>query len=159
MGQARQIMDSLTRALEAGDRSAIRDLYAQDAVAETPDAGRLVGPDAIADYLITLSIGFPDLTFELDWKLEAGDTAVDAGWVIGTNTGPLIMPDGELPPTGKAIRARSCDIITVRDGLAVEHRMYYDQLDFMTQVGLIDQQTITLPDADARARSGVGPDG
>lgn len=159
MGQAREIMDSVTRAVLAGDRAAVRGLYADDAVAESPDAGRLVGRDAIADYLVDFTRAFPDLRFEQAGALEAGDTAIDEGYMIGTNTGPLITPDGELPATGRSIRLRECDILTARDGVAVEHRFYYDQLEFMTQLGLDDQQTIVLPGQETRARSGVDAKG
>lgn len=152
MGQAREILDRLTSAVQAGDRSAVRALYAEDAVAESPE-GRLVGCDAIADYLIGFSRAFPDLRFELIATLEVGDTAIDEGYAIGTNTGPLSTPDGELPATGRSIRVRECDVLTVRGGVGVEHRFYYDQLDFLTQLGLGDQQTIVLPEQQVRTQT------
>lgn len=153
MGQAREIMDRLTSAVLAGDRAALREVYAADAVAESPDAGRLIGRDAIADYLLGFSQAFPDLRFEMIAELEAGDIAVDEGWIIGTNTGPLVTPDGEVPATGKSMRMRSCDILTARDGVAIEHHFYFDQLDFLTQLGL-GEQTIVLPEVE-RARTGA----
>lgn len=157
MGQAREIMDRVTSAVLAGDRAAVRRLYADDAVAETPDAGRLVGGDAIADYLVGFSRAFPDLSFEMAAELEAGETAVDEGYMIGTHTAPLITPDGELPATGRAIRMRACDVLTARDGVAIEHRFYFDQLAFMTQLGLGEDQTIVLPGQEARTRQEVSP--
>jgi ketosteroid isomerase-like protein len=159
MGRAREIMDGVTGAVLAGDRSAVRELYADDAVAESPDVGRLVGRDAIADYLVGFSRAFPDLAFAIAAELEAGDTAVDEGYMIGTNTGALTTPDGELPATGRSIRVRSCDVLTVRGGLAVEHRFYYDQLEFLTQLGLGDQQGIVLPEQEARAQTRVVSNG
>lgn len=159
MGQAREIMDRVTSAVLAGDRAAIRQLYADDAVAETPDAGRLVGSDAIADYLVGFCQTFPDLSFEMTAELEAGETAVDEGVIIGTHTGSLITPDGEVPATGRSIRLRSCDVLTARDGVAIEHRFYFDQLEFMTQLGLGQEQTIVLPERQARTRTGVGAQG
>lgn len=159
MGEAREIMDRLTAAVLAGDRSAVLRVYAEDAVAESPDAGRLVGRDAIADYLLGFSQAFPDLRFEMAAELDAGETAVDEGYMIGTHTGPLVTPDGEVPATGRAIRLRECDVLTARDGLAIEHRFYFDQLEFMTQLGLSQEQTIVLPEQQARTQSSVAAKG
>jgi ketosteroid isomerase-like protein len=34
---------------------------------------------------------------------------------------------------------RGCDALTVRDGRIRSHRAYYDQLAFMTQLGLVPE--------------------
>ena len=60
MGQARETMDRVTAAVMSGDRDALGQLYAADAVAETPDGPRLQGGAAIADYLLTFKRAFPD---------------------------------------------------------------------------------------------------
>ena len=153
MGEARTTMDRLTAAVTAGDRAALRALYADDAVGDTPDAGRLTGGDAVVDWMMAFSTAFPDTSFEVLQQLEAGDTAIDEAYLSGTHTGPMQMPDGELPPTGRRIRIRECDIAQVRDGRIVSHRFYFDQMEFLTQLGLVDQ-TIVLPDArQERART------
>ena len=92
-------------------------LYASDAVAETPDEGTLHGADAIAGWLVKFGEAFPDAKYEQVNGFEIGDTAVDEGFFTGTNTGSLPMPGGEsIPPTGRAIRIRACDLATVNDG-------------------------------------------
>lgn len=160
MGQARKVMDSITEAVVAGDAEALAAIYAPDAVADTPDEGRLQGRDAIVGYLRTFNEAFSDISFEMIATTEAGDTAVDEGWFSGTHTGPMPGPEGEIAPTGKRIRLRECDVVTVRDGAAVAHRFYFDQLDFLGQLGALQPSTIVLPDArtgskrtDAAARS------
>ncbi len=137
MGEARDVMDRVTAAMESNDMEAARTLYAADAVAETPDEGTLHGADAIADWLIKFAEAFPDARYEQVNGLEIGDTAVDEGFLTGTNTGPLPTPGGEsLPATGKAIRLRACDLATVKDGAITSHRFYFDQMEFLTQLGL-----------------------
>ena len=64
MGQARETMDRVTAAVMSGDRDALGQLYAADAVAETPEGPRLQGGAAIADYLLTFKRAFPDASFE-----------------------------------------------------------------------------------------------
>jgi hypothetical protein len=54
---------------------------------------------------------------------------------------PLPMPTGEaIPATGKQIRVRACDVATVEGGRLTSHRIYFDQMEFLGQLGL-------LPDA------------
>ncbi len=58
-----------------------------------------------------------------------------------------------MAPTGKSLRLRECDILTVANGVAVAHHFYYDQLDFMTQLGLAESEagagTVPQPRAGA----------
>ena len=141
MGQAREIMDRITDAAMSGDRDALGRLYATDAVAETPDGPRLEGVAAITDYMLAFKAAFPDASWEAGTKYESGDTAIDEGYLVGTNTGVLTTPDGEIPPTGRSLRLRECDMVTVADGVASSHRFYFDQLDLMTQLGLVGADT------------------
>lgn len=155
MGQARQIMDRITEAVMSGDAAALAQLYAADAVAETPDAGRLEGREAIAGYLAEFGRAFSDVRFEMVSTLESGDTAVDEGYFMGTNTGPLTLPDGEVPATGKSVRVRECDLLSVRDGAAVFHRFYFDSLEFLTQLGLAPGEAVDMPGQRADAEQDV----
>ncbi|MGK5111156.1 ester cyclase [Geodermatophilus sp. CPCC 205506] len=159
MGQAREIADRMTEAIVRGDADALRALYAPDAVADRPEGPRLEGADAITDYLLGFRRGFPDMSWENGRQFESGDTAIDEGYIVGTHTATLTSPEGELPATGKAIRVRECDIVTVRGGVAVEHHFYYDQLDLLTQLGLAGSDTAgaTVPGPRAatdQARAG-----
>ena len=137
MGEARQVMDRVTDAAFAEDQEALKKLYAADAVAETPDQGTVSGPEAIAAWFGQFAAAFPDASWESAHKHESGNVAIDEGYVVGTHTGPLPMPDGEnIPPTGKSVRVRACDAATVEDGLATSHRFYFDQMELLGQLGL-----------------------
>ena len=51
--------------------------------------------------------------------------------------GPLETPTGEtIPPTGKQVPVRECDIATVKEDLITSHRFYFDQSEFLEQLGL-----------------------
>lgn len=140
MGQARDAMDRLTAAVTAKDKETQAACYSPDAVAFTPEEGKLVGPEAISNYLSQFGESFPDITYEYAARYEAGNVAIDEGFVVGTNTGSLIMPSGEsLPPTGKSIRVRSCDVAHVENGLITAHHFYFDQMEFLGQLGLLPE--------------------
>ena len=130
-------MDQVTGAVSGGNPAEARKFYADDAIGVTPDQGELNGADAIVDYLGQFAEALPDLKYEPLYKHEAGNTAIDEGYVVGTNTAPLPTPTGEtLPATGKQIRVRSCDVATVDNGRITSHRFYFDQMEFLGQLGL-----------------------
>jgi ketosteroid isomerase-like protein len=138
MGEAREVMDRLTDAVVAGhDLDLAASFYADDAVIRTPDVGEVRGRERIAEYWRPFVEGFQDVRYEPLRKLEAGDTAIDEGWYVGTNTGSLPLPNGEmLPASGRQVKFLSCDLATVHGGKITEHHFYYDQMDFLGQLGL-----------------------
>ncbi|WP_330355650.1 SgcJ/EcaC family oxidoreductase [Streptomyces chartreusis] len=142
MGQAREVMDRLTTAITAGNSDAIAGLYAQDAVAVTPDGGELHGRDDIAAYWRQMTEAVPDGSYQSVHAYEVGNTAVDEGVFTGRNTGPIQLPTGEtLPPTQKEIRIRGVDFATVDDdGRIVDYRLYFDEMEFLGQLGLLPDE-------------------
>ncbi|RKO26076.1 nuclear transport factor 2 family protein [Pseudarthrobacter phenanthrenivorans] len=125
-------------AMGSKDKEALAGCYAADAVAYTPDKGELRGRDAITGYLFAFWEAMPDVRYEDTAKYEAGNVAVNEGFVVGTNTGPLRLPSGEtLPASGRTLRIRSCDVTKVEGGEIVSHHFYFDQLEFLGQLGLL----------------------
>ncbi|MEV2216963.1 nuclear transport factor 2 family protein [Streptomyces sp. NPDC050997] len=143
MGQAREVMDRFTDAVTAHpDLKVVAELYAEDAVAVTPDEGEIRGRDHIVEYWRQMTEAVPGATFETSHAYEVGDTAIDEGVYRGRNTGPLQLPTGEtLPATQKEVRIRGVDIATVKDGRIVDYRLYFDEMDFLGQLGLLPDAT------------------
>lgn len=141
MGQAREVMDRLTEAITTADSKTLTELYAQDAVAVTPDGGELHGRDDIVAYWRQMTEAIPDGTYESVHAYEVGDTAIDEGYFTGRNTGPIQLPNGEtLPATQKEIRIRGVDFATVDgSGHIVDYRLYFDEMEFMEQLGLMPE--------------------
>lgn len=142
MGQAREVVDRLFKAMDGKDKAALARCYAANAVAYTPDEGELTGRDAITFYLFRFWESMPDVRYEHGESHEAGNVTIDEGYVVGTNTGPLSLPSGEtLPATGKQLRVRSCDVVRVEAGEITSHHFYFDQLEFLGQLGLMREMT------------------
>ena len=138
MGEAREVMDGVTQAMMSQEFGALGAMYSSDAIAITPDQGEIRGREQIVQYLKAFVDAFPNLRYESLHAHESGNTAIDEGFVVGTHTQPLPMPDGEsLPPTGKQIRLRSVDVATVEHGEVTSHRFYFDQMEFLGQLGLL----------------------
>ena len=142
MGQAREVMDRLTEALTAPDIKAVGELFAADAVAVTPDEGEIHGRDNIVEYWKHMTEAIPEATYESIYSYEVGDTAIDEGFFSGRNTGPLVLPTGEsLPATQKEVRMRGVDLATIDgDGRIASYRLYFDQMEFVTQLGLMPDE-------------------
>ena len=138
MGNAREVMDRVTAALIGQDFATAAACYAEDAVAVTPDQGEIRGRGAISQYFRQQAEVFPDSGYESLQKHESGNVAIDEGYFTGTHTEPLPMPSGEtVPPTGKQVRVRACDLATVDGGFITEHHLYFDQMEFLGQLGLL----------------------
>src|SRR5688572_12287164 len=103
MGEARDVADRMTAAaMESRDVKAVAACYADEAVAITPDQGQITGRDSIAGYIGQFIEAFPDARYEYIAKHESGNVAIDEGYLVGTNTGPLQASGGEsIPATGK----------------------------------------------------------
>jgi ketosteroid isomerase-like protein len=139
MGEARDLLDRVTNAFFSSEWDTAAKLYAPDAVADTPDKGEVRGQENIVAWTRELIEAFPDAQYEPVNEYEVGNTAIDEGFFVGTNTGPLQGPTGEtIPATGKRVRARAVDLATVENGVITSHRFYFDQLDFLGQLGLME---------------------
>jgi ketosteroid isomerase-like protein len=140
VGEARQVMDAITDAMFKHDLDALASLYAPDGVAVTPDQGELQGRDQIIRHLSQFMEAFPDAKYEQLHAHESGNTAIDEGYFVGTHSAPLPMPSGEsIAATGKQVRMRACDVATVENGVVTSHRFYFDQMEFLGQLGLLPE--------------------
>lgn len=139
MAEARELMDRATRAVFGNDLDALRACYAPDVVFTAPDIGTGHGVDNLVAWMVEFQTAIPDMAYETTRELETDNCAIDQGYVTGTNTGPITMPDGStLPPTGKSVRLRTLDVATVENGLIGKHDFYFDQMEFLTQLGLME---------------------
>jgi steroid delta-isomerase-like uncharacterized protein len=140
MTEARELSDRQTDLINAHDAQGIGALYADDAVLSDP-SGEFQGREAIVKYWEEFFRAFPDLSGSDDFKADTGDTAINEWSASGTNEGPIETPEGTIPATGKRVELRGADAMTVRDGQITSHRVYYDQLAFLTQLGLVPEAT------------------
>ena len=136
MSDTREIFDSLTEALNRHDLAAVAEGYSQQVVVSSPD-GTYEGREAAAAYLNGFVDAFPDLTINVWSKVTSGALVCDEWTLTGTNTGAIALPDGStLPATGRRVELRGCDIAAVEDGHVISHRMYFDNTEFLNQLGI-----------------------
>ncbi len=78
---------------------------------------------------------FPDSQGEIHSAIQSGDTVVVEVTWRGTHTGSLQTPRGTIPPTGKRIELRACQINVVANGKIQTTRHYFDMGTLLQQLG------------------------
>lgn len=95
----------------------------------------LEGPAAVAALQQALWTALPDVRIELVARVASADTVMSEEVLFGTQTGPFVTPAGTLPATGRSVRMPFVTVQQIRDGKIAAERIYFDQLDFLSQLG------------------------
>lgn len=104
---------------------------------DVPTGRTLHGPEGYKEIALFFAEGFPDSTVELTNVFATEDQSVIEFTGRGTNTGPLHMPPGDIPPTGKYSEVRFCSVNRARSGKIVSIHQYFDVLTMLQQLGLV----------------------
>ncbi len=142
MAEPRETVSAATEAFNAHDEAAMRAHYSPDVVFEAPGV-HLEGREAAIGYAMAWLRAFPDA------RLTIHDTVAEGEWVVtrftfeGTHRHPLAGPAGEIPPTGRTLSGRGCEAFCVRGGKIVEEHLYFDQVQILTQLGLLAEPVPT----------------
>jgi len=131
---ARDVVSRFYERFDAGDIGAALSLFSEDLETSDPGMGTVHGLEPFREYLETLKRAMPDAQAPIERMYEAGDAVIVEGRFVGTHTGPLAGPDGDLAPTGARVDLRFADVSRVRSGKVVSYHTYYDQLGLLEQL-------------------------
>ena len=143
MADIKKVLDEYTDAFNSHDQERIKACYADDAVFTAPGGIRLEGPEAIVEYAMTWLNALPDATATVDKAVIEGDWVATQQTFTGTHTGTLVSPEGDIPATGKSVVGRAAEIIRIEDGKIAEDHLYFDNMEFVTQIGLVPETAAT----------------
>lgn len=145
MSDEKRVLEQAIDHWNAGDRDAWATLYAEDVVYEAPGGQRISGLANLTEkYFDALLQAAPDRSSRDIVLLADGEFVVEQARYVGTHTGPLRSPDGvEVPPTGNHFDFPFVGIFRVKDGKISAIRIYYDQIELFTQLGLMPGTTST----------------
>ncbi len=141
MGTLRGLVEQHYANFGSGNVEADRANFSPDVETEIPGSETIKGFEAFKAFVGGWTTAFPDGGMKLLTAVESGDTIIAEGLMTGTHTGPLVGPAGEIPPTGRKIEFKFADIFRTNDGKVVEHHVYFDQMAFLGQLGLIPAPT------------------
>lgn len=140
MTRARDTVTRFYAHFDDGDIDAAVALFSADLETIDPGMGTVHGIPPFRGYLETLKRALPDARAIVEQLHDTGDVVIVEGRFVGTHTGPLAGPDGDIDPTGESVDLRFADISHVREGEIVSYHTYYDELGLLTQLGLMDDQ-------------------
>ncbi|ETK35207.1 hypothetical protein GCM10009530_76370 [Microbispora corallina] len=127
-------LDRLRRAYNRHDLDALARCFGERGVVVAPD-GVGEGGEEVASYYGTFFSAFPDTRVVIQSVVVSGDILVSEYTVTGTHKGPYLAPGGDVvEPTDRPIGFRVCSVSHVVNGLIASHRIFYDQLELVTQI-------------------------
>ena len=139
MADTKKVVDEVVAAFNAHDEQRFRSLYADDAVFEAPGDVRFDNADAITGYAMAWLNAFPDARLTVHNEVVSGEWAVHQFTFEGTHEETLSGPGGDIPATHKRLKGRGVDVYRVASGKVVEDYLYYDQVQVLTQLGLMPE--------------------
>jgi predicted ester cyclase len=137
MPGAREVATQFLDAFNAHDEERIRALNAEDGVIEAPGDIRVQGRDAVTDYAMGWLNAFSDARINVHMEVVEGDWVVQRFTFEGTHDGVLASPAGEIPPTQRRLTGRAVQLVRVVGNTVAETHLYFDQVQVMTQLGLM----------------------
>ena len=93
----------------------------------------IVGIDSARAYYANYLTGFSDVTFTIRDIFGMGNKLVKHWNFTGTHTGTFFG----IPATGKKVDIDGVTLVRMDNGKIAEERDFFDNLDFMQQLGLI----------------------
>jgi len=139
VADSRQVVADFMEAFNAHDEERMRDLNAADTVFEGPGDVHIEGREGATQYAMGWLNAFPDGRITVHNELQAGEWVVQEFIFEGTHQGTLSTPAGEIPATGRRLTGRAVQILRVTDGAVADTRLYFDQVQVLTQLGLMPE--------------------
>ena len=96
----------------------------------------VVGIDSARAYYANYLTGFSNIEFTIKDVFGQGDKLVKHWNFKGIHTGPFFG----MAPTGKTVNIDGVTLVRMFDGKIAEERDFVDNLDLMTQLGLVPAQ-------------------
>ena len=136
--EAAAVANEFIEAFNEADWERFSATCSADVVYEEKGSNRTVkGRDGVLEAAKGWRTAFPDVRGKIFKSTAEGTTAaLEITWV-GTHNGPLELPTGKLPGTGKAVEVEAVQVFVVEGGKVTRMRHYLDFLTMLTQVGVI----------------------
>jgi len=139
MANAKAIGARFVEAFNAHDEAVIRELNGDDVVFEAPGDIHVEGRDAATEYAMAWLRAFPDAHLTVNNELGDGDWVVQEFSFEGTHENTLASPAGDIPATHRRLKGRGVQIFKVEGDVVTDTRLYFDQVQVMTQLGLMPE--------------------
>ena len=111
------------------------------------------GKHEVRIFLRKLFSAFPDLNFEVTYKIARGNNVAEQWFIRGTHGGTFMG----IPPTGRRVEIPGMSMAELRDGKFVSDHFYFDALGVLRNMALMPPLSVSETLAGRAALSmGVG---
>lgn len=132
-----QVIRALYQAAEVQDSKKFASLFTDDGVFNDVSAGVKYRGKDLGRVVDIYAAAFPDMHRELYDLYEIGEVIVVELSLNGTHKGPLALPAGIIPATGKEMHAPCCDVFRLKDGKVQSFNCYTAATIMMGQLGVL----------------------
>jgi hypothetical protein len=132
-----EIIRRLYQVAEVKDVPTFIKLFTDDGYFYDVSAGQKYYGKDIGKTVDIYALAFPDMHRELYNLYTSGDVVVVELSLNGTHKGPLALPAGTIPATGKEIHAPCCDVFHLVDGLVKSFHCYTAATILLGQIGVL----------------------
>jgi predicted ester cyclase len=143
MADARQVGADFVAAFNDHDESRIRELNTENTVFEAPGDVRLEGREPATQYAMAWLNAFPDARLTVTNELVSGDWVAQEFTFEGTHEATLTGPGGDIPATHRRLNGRGVQVFRVEGDAVADTRLYFDQVQVLTQLGLMPEPAPT----------------
>ncbi len=119
-------------------------LFTPDGVFVDNSVGVTYRDRALAEPVRNYGTAFSNMHRELHHIYVDGNVVVVQLALQGTHDGPLQLPSGELPATGKQIDAPCCDVFELEDGKIKRFDCYPEGSIIFAQLGVLNNLDAAL---------------
>lgn len=134
--KARVLLDKVLEMWNKPDLALVPELYTADSVATTSSTPEpYVGQEGIRRWIENTRAMLPDLKMTFDEVVVQGDKVATIWTMTGTHTGPMQMPGGVLPATGRKVRITGMAIDYLKDGKFAKEVVMFNTLEMLMQMG------------------------
>ena len=137
MTEAKDTTARFVAAFNAHDEKALNELHSDDIKFNAPGGFKATNAKDATAYAATWLKAFPDGKMTVRTELISGPWVVQEVAMEGTHTAPFEGPNGAIPATYKKVKGYGVQLLKVENGKITEARIYFDQLEQMTQLGLL----------------------
>lgn len=145
--KARVLLDKVLEMWNQGNLALIPELYTSDCVATTSSMPEpYVGHEGIKKWIENTRTMLPDMVMAFPEVVVQGDKIATVWTMTGTQTGPMVTPDGTMPATGRKVSISGLSIDDLKDGKFVKEVVVFNILEMLMQLGF----TLAPPQAPAQ---------
>lgn len=134
--KAQVLLEKVLELWNKGNLALIPELYCADAVVMTSSMPEpYVGHEGVRKWIENTRAMLPDMVMTFPEVIAQGDKIATVWTLSGTNTGPMVMPGGTMPPSGKKVSITGLSIDYLRDGKFVKEVVVFNLLEMLMPMG------------------------